>query len=320
MQIICDTFNIILFVTAVGSVFTIVSLAADRILHFTPPLWFSICGMAAYVLPVLSPGLYLVPPEPHSWIQGYYIACVVWFLGGIFLIVYDIVRLVLARRAIRNYRVCSEERLKAICVRCAGLVGIKKVPSVYFGTLEDPACVWGILHPVVILNETVIRQLTDTELMSVLCHELTHIKRGHIILERIYHYICILNWANPFVWISKKEFAMYCEIDCDHSAVTCLANNLTYRDYAESMVRLLGLCAVQSGKKSRGISALGFPAAKRRVELIMNRPAGIRKIITTSVLILLVSLTILFSMSMSRGHFYPYPVHRNQLEYSSNDK
>ena len=69
MQIICDTFNIILFVTAVGSVFTIVSLAADRILHFTPPLWFSICGMAAYVLPVLSPGLYLVPPEPHSWIQ-----------------------------------------------------------------------------------------------------------------------------------------------------------------------------------------------------------------------------------------------------------
>lgn len=79
MQVICDIFYVILFVTAVGGAFTIVSLVANRIMRFTLPLWFSVCGMAAYAVPLPAPGLYLVPPETHSWIQGFYIACFVWW-------------------------------------------------------------------------------------------------------------------------------------------------------------------------------------------------------------------------------------------------
>lgn len=85
MQTIGDLFNILLFVTSVGSMFTILYLAMGRLVRFALPLWFGICTMAAYLLPLPAPGLYLIPPEAHSWIPQYDIACILWFGGIIFL-------------------------------------------------------------------------------------------------------------------------------------------------------------------------------------------------------------------------------------------
>lgn len=203
MQIIGDVFNIILFMTMIGGVFTIFSLLINRIFYFTAPLWFAICQMAAYIIPLLAPGLYLIPLEDHAWRHGYYIACSVWVCGIIVLVTYGIMKMVFAHRAIRNYKVCQDKRINEICSRCVQLVGTAKMPAVCFGTLDEPACVLGVLRPVIILNETIVKQLTDPELTTVLCHEITHMKRKHLLLEGIYGYICILNWFNPFVWIAR---------------------------------------------------------------------------------------------------------------------
>lgn len=315
MQIIGDLFNIILFVTAIGGAFTILSLLVNRVLHFALPLWFSICGMAAYILPVLAPDLYLVPPEEHSWRQGYYIICTVWFCGVILFAIYDIARTTLAQRAIRSYRICDDERITAISTRCAMLIGLKSAPLICFGTLDDPACVAGVLHPAIILNETIIKKLTDTELTTVVCHEVTHIKRGHIILGRIYDYICILNWFNILAWIAKNDFAVHCEVDCDRNTLASLKKETTVIGYASAMLRLLELTTIHVGNKGHGLSALGFLLAKRRIELIMNRPTKVKNLVMTTVLTLLLATVILFSLILSRGHFYPYPAYGTEPEY-----
>lgn len=317
MQIICKIFYIMLFVTVIGGVFTILSLAANRVMRFTLPLWFGICAMAAYIVPVLAPGLRLISPEDQSWIEEYYVACKVWLCGAALFTVYDIVRSAIASRARCKYRVCENERVMSICRQCAGIVKLKKVPQVCFGTLDDPACVVGILHPTIILNEQIILQLTDADLSAVLCHEMEHVRRGHIILGRIFDYICILNWPNPLAWIAKREFAVHCEIDCDRSALASLEGRLSGAEYAGAMLRLLGLSVEQAGN-SGGMSALGFLIAKRRIERILHKPSIEWKIITTSALALLIAAIILFSMYLSRGHFYPYPAFQGLTEYSSN--
>ena len=69
MLMIGDIFYIMLFVTTAGGVLTVLSLAASRTLRFMPPLWFSICRMAAYIIPLPAPGLYLISPEDHSWVH-----------------------------------------------------------------------------------------------------------------------------------------------------------------------------------------------------------------------------------------------------------
>lgn len=317
MQIIGNLFNIILFVTAVGGAFTLLSLLANRVFRFALPLWFGICGIFAYIIPLPAPGLHLIPPVKQLWINGYYIACVIWVCGIVILSAVDVVRTAFARHAIRSYRVCTDERINNICIRCGQLIGIKKNPPIYFGTLDDPACVAGALRPAIILNEVIVKQLTDIELTAVLSHEITHMKRGHIILERIFHYVCIINWFNLLSWVAKKDFAVHCEIDCDRYALNLLRGKIADIDYASAMLRLLELSMVQTKKIGYGMSALGFLLAKRRVGLIMSRPPKTKNIIIPIILAVLLTATILFSIMLSRGHFYPYPAYDTLPEYSS---
>lgn len=317
MQTIGDLFNILLFVTLVGGMFTILYLAMGRLVRFALPLWFGICTMAAYLLPLPAPGLYLIPPEAHSWIPQYDIACILWFGGILVFAGYDITKTVLAHRAVHSYPICGDERINAACRRCAESVRLKKVPCIRFGPLAEPACVAGAVHPVIILNEIMIKQLTDEALTTVLCHELTHIRRGHVVWGRIYDFVSILNWFNPLVWIAAKEFAVHCEVDCDRAALSCLKNEVSNTDYARTMLHLLELSAVQTGKRTCGMSALGFILAKRRIELIMRRPSKALNCLLSCVLALLLAVVILLSMRMSRGHFYPYPSRQALPEYSS---
>lgn len=317
MQLIGDLFNIILFVTAVGGAFTLLSLLANRIFRFALPLWFGVCGIFAYIVPLLAPGLHLIPPEERSWINGYYIACAVWVCGIAILSVIDVVRTAFAYRAIRSYRVCTDERINSVCIRCGQLIGLKKAPPIYFGTLDDPACVAGALRPAIILNEAIVKQLADIELTAVLSHELAHIKRGHIALERIFHYICIINWFDPLSWIAKKDLAVHCEIDCDRNTLKFLRGKITDIDYASAMLRILELSMVKTGKIGNSMSVLGSLLAKRRVELIMSRPSKTKHIIITIVLAVLLAATMLFSVMLSRGHFYPYPAYDTLPEYSA---
>ena len=154
------------------------------------------------------------------------------------------------------------------------------------------------------------------ELTTVICHEVTHIKRGHILLGRIYDYICILNWFNPLAWIAKKDFAVHCEVDCDRNALASLEKEITDTGYANAMIRLLELTTIHTGNEGHGFSALGFLLTKRRIELIMSKPKKTKKVIMTVVLVLLLAIVILFSMMLSRGHFYPYPAYDTATEYS----
>ncbi len=130
MQIIGNVFNIILFLSVIGGAFSILSLLANRLLRFSLPLWFSICGMAAYIIPLLAPDLYLIPLEEQTWRNIYYILCAIWLCGTILLFLYDTIRTILAHRAIRNYRVCDDGRITAICTHCCRLAGLKKVPLI----------------------------------------------------------------------------------------------------------------------------------------------------------------------------------------------
>jgi len=314
VHIIGEAFYIVLFLSMVGGAFSLLALAANRAFRFSLPLWFGVCTMAAYLVPVLAPGLHLITPEEQLWLPGYRIACVIWACGAGLLLVYDIIRAVLARRALRGYRVCGDERIKAVC---AALAGRKRTPRVYFGTLDEPACAAGVLHPVIILNEGIIKQLDDTALAAVIGHELTHIRRGHIILGRVFDVVCILHWFSPLAWIAKRDFEVQCEVDCDRGALALLGGALTSAEYAGAMLRLLELAARRADGRGPGPGALGFLLAKRRIERIMSRPARAWRLMTGAVMAVMLAGLVLLSVTLSRGYFYPYPAHATGIEYSA---
>ena len=231
MQILDNIFNAIIFVSAIGGIFCVLSLFINHILGYTLPLWFPFCGMILFCVPFLSPDVFLISPETQEWLNGFYIACWIWVCGCGILFVHDTIRSIMAKQALKGYQLCNNERLNALCLRCAEIVGLKKVPALYWGTLDNPICVTNAICPAIIMSKTVIEKLTDIELSAVFIHELTHIKRKHILLERIYDYVCILNWLNPFAWIAKGDFSLHCETDCDCNALKFSQGKVTETEY-----------------------------------------------------------------------------------------
>ena len=317
MQILGKIFNVLLFVSAMGGIFCVLSLFAARVLRCALPLWVPLCGMALFCVPILSPEVSLLSPERQDWLSGYRIACWIWAGGcGVFLLC-DIVRAALAKRALKGYSRCSDERFTAICSRCAATLGLKKVPELYYGTLENPVCVTGAIRPAILMDRAIVERLTDAELSAVFFHELTHIKRGHLLLRRIYDCVCALHWFNPFVWIARGDFSAHCETDCDCHALKYARGKLTSAAYALAILRLLELSTIRATQPGRGAGALAFLLAKRRLQRITTKPSKIRERMLCAVLAVSLALTVALSLRFSQEHFYPYPAYSVGTEYST---
>lgn len=317
MQILGNIFNAVIFVSAIGSLFTVISLFVNHVLRCNLPLWFSLCGMIFFVVPFLSPDVFLISPEIQDWINGFRIASFLWACGCSVLIVHDVIRLMLAKRAIRRYQICNNERLNSIYIKCAAATTLKNVPTLYCGTLDNPICVTGVICPVIIMNERIIEQLTDNELSAVFFHELTHVKRKHALLERLYDYVCIINWMNPLSWIAKRNFSLHCETDCDFHTIKILRGKITETAYASAIIRLLEYSTVRAAKPGNGIGALDFLLTKRRIKRITARTSKIKDGLTAFMLAVLLVLMLVFSMRFSRELFYPYPAYNTGIEYSA---
>ncbi len=315
MQILGNIFNAIIFMSFIGSLFTVISLFADHILRCTLPLWFPVCGMILFCFPFLSPDVFLISPEIQDWLSGFRIASFLWLSGCCVFFSRDIIRLILAKRAVKSFRTCNSERLNHIYSQCMAAFRLKESPVLYWGTLDNPICVTGVIHPAIILNKTIIEQLTDTELFAVFFHELTHIKRKHALLERIYDYICILNWMNPFSWIAKKDFSLHCETDCDCNALKMLQGKVTGTQYASTMIRLLEFSTVRAVKSKNGIGALDFLLTKRRIKRINAKTSKIKDRMISIMLAVLLALTLALSIRFSKEFFYPYPAYNVGTEF-----
>lgn len=316
MAAVCKLFYIVVFTSLIGSVFTVFSLLTDRVFRLTTPLWAGVLGMALYVVPVPAPGLFLISPREQTWVEGYLTACALWCLGVILSALYRLLKILFAQRAAAGCLPCGEERIQRICARCAAMAGLRKIPEVLFCALENPACVTGVLRPRILLNRDIAARLTEGQLTAVLEHEVMHIKRGHMLLGRIYDCVCILNWMNPFVWVAKKEFDILCENDCDRNSLAALRGKMEPREYAMTMARLLELSAAGVSSSGSSLSASGYLTTKRRMILILKRQSEIYRVLSAVVLLLALLLAICFSVSISRGYFYPYPAYSRGVEKS----
>jgi beta-lactamase regulating signal transducer with metallopeptidase domain len=314
-----NIFYIVIFVSIIGSVFSMLTLFAKKVLHIVIPLWSGVCGIGFFCLPVILPWLWLVSPEEPSWANGYKVACQIWLIGVITLSVCYMIRAILAYNILNKYRLCDDEHINRIYNDCMSISNLKKIPKLYFGSLNEPACVITFFRPAIILKEAIVKQLTDKELEIVLCHELAHISRRHPIYQRIYYIVNILHWFNLFAWISKNDFIELCEIDCDQKALSMMNGKVTEIEYATALLHLLELSSKHRRNKAAGMRALGFLFAKQRMNFILKEPTKGWHMICTMVFVLLIALTVLLSVNLSRSYFYPYPAYHSELELSYPD-
>ena len=88
--------------------------------------------------------VFLISPETQEWLNGFYIALLGMGVWVRYSFVYDTIRSIMAKRALKGYQICSTERLNALCLQCAEIVRLKKSAcTILGGTLDNPICVTG---------------------------------------------------------------------------------------------------------------------------------------------------------------------------------
>ncbi len=144
------------------------------------------------------------------------------------------------------------ERVKAqVCARDVTGLGawyLRRV-RIYVTQEEISPCCGGLLHPYVVLPECVCRW-QERSLEAVLCHELIHIRMGHIFVMALYRFLGCLWWVHPLFYVCEKRLHEVMEQVCDERVLMLM--DVKRDAYGEL---LLGLALVLRGSVPTGSAA-----------------------------------------------------------------
>lgn len=169
-------------------------------------------------------------------------------------------------RTVRRWQMpCEAEGYAEALQSCLSEMHIRRRVSLRLCPTVSSPMLMGLLHPVILLPD---EELTTEELALVLRHELTHLKRGDLLVKAGLVLAYALHWYNPVVWAMGRSLCFYQEASCD-SHVTDRADEEERRFYSETILRVIR-------RQARARTALctsfygGRNGMKRRIIAIME--------------------------------------------------
>ena len=135
-------------------------------------------------------------------------------------------------------------------------------------------CTVGIWKRSILIPEDLLNILTESEIIIILGHELTHIRKNHVALKVLMFVLSSLNWFHPVLHMLKSSLNEWIEISCDED-LTETANGKSREAYANMLVKLSSTVTEQ--RKYGKINAITYFGTKKRLNLLRKRIVGIMK-------------------------------------------
>jgi len=183
--------------------------------------------------------------------------------------------------------------------RLADRFSVRKAPSLYATEQAVSPMLIGVLHPKIVLPESILNRLDPQELQMVLAHELVHWRRRDTWVGWLQVFVQGLFWFHPLVWFANARIRHERECACDE---TVLREAHCDRDgYGEAIIRVL---AVARGRSLVMANMAGiFERGSRlqiRLEEIMSFDPTKRRFGWLSRAVLIVAALVLLPMAAPR--------------------
>ena len=200
---------------------------------------------------------------PVDWLSvlGY-----AWLAGAAAVLALATVSHVRFARTVRRWRTpCRAGDYAATLEACLADMNIRRRVELCLCPTVSSPMLMGLVHPVILLPD---EELTADELALVLRHELTHLRRGDLLVKAALVLAYALHWYNPVIWAAGRSLCFYQEASCD-SHVTARADAEERRFYSETILRVIR-------RQARARTALctsfygGRNGMKRRIWSIME--------------------------------------------------
>ena len=204
---------------------------------------------------------YSVPPTNESPFEfalragSPYAACT--YLIGVLVM---LVRLGCALWGGHRLRRCAEpirDRQLLLQIRQqAARIGLKFVPVVAYCERIAIPVVSGIFRPVVLLPSWLAAELESVQLLSILAHEMAHIRRFDLLVNLLQRLLETALFFHPAVWIVGRQLSFERENCCDDAVVQAGYKSVLY---ASTLVRMAELCL--SNRRPIGVAQFATLAA-----------------------------------------------------------
>ncbi len=196
--------------------------------------------------------------------------------------------------AVKAGRVVSYGREWAILGRVTSWLGLRrKVTLVVSPEIAEPG-VWRTLRPVVVLPEGVSERLSDSELETVMMHEMVHVERWDNFVGFVQRVVCCLLWFHPLVWLLDKQLLAEREQSCDDTVIRLSGDSKAY------VSGITKVCRHSMGWEQSGLSSATGSDLKKRIKRItaadINRiPSALHRALLAAV------VAVLFALSSASG-------------------
>jgi beta-lactamase regulating signal transducer with metallopeptidase domain len=167
------------------------------------------------------------------WLE---LALICWSLGAIAVGVVHLRDRSRLSRLLRSSSPCTSPRVLVLLKACQEHVRLeRRIPIRTTDVVPSPALV-GWRQPCVLLPSAV-DAMSDNDIRHALLHELTHIKRHDMFIDRCMVLATAIHWFNPLVWVMARRLRADQELACDESVVSRLSTH-ERTDYAKTIISL----------------------------------------------------------------------------------
>jgi beta-lactamase regulating signal transducer with metallopeptidase domain/CRISPR/Cas system CMR-associated protein Cmr5 small subunit len=168
----------------------------------------------------LKPTLQVQSPENLlSW--KVYALCV-WMFGVFILTLWLVLRLHALRKEHLRGGAKLPTGLEELLQSTAQKVGLKNVPQIISTNKICCPAVFGVFKPVLLLPANKLKDMSTQDVEHIFLHELSHIKRGDLLVHAAYMILQIAYWFNPLLWIIRKHIQNLRELCCDAAVARIL--------------------------------------------------------------------------------------------------
>ena len=175
--------------------------------------------------------------------------------------------------------------------------------TVYLCLLTVSPFTAGILRPKIVLPALAREQLSESELCTVLLHEQTHIRLGHLWCFSLWEVLCALLWVNPLLRLAMPKLKEDMEQICDAVTIQCRGGDAL----AYGGVILKTMALLRDTSVSLPVAFVGekdFADAKQRMRRVRDyRPYSrlrVRVLAASTACFLLLAVLAIHSVSLPR--------------------
>lgn len=163
-----------------------------------------------------------VMQDKGSGIDWTFFVLVVWAGGVLGLCFWLVVGIVRLKKLAIAQGVEPFARMQALFESCRNEMGIQKPIRLRLQQYLPVPAITGIRKPVLLLPASLMDERDEQKLRHIFFHELSHYKRGDIVITYLLNILNAIYWFNPLVWLVIRLVNRDMETACDATVLAHL--------------------------------------------------------------------------------------------------